>query len=239
MLANLDLARRAGADLRFSEPVTHWAPTPGGGVEVVTSCGRYGADRLVLAPGAWVSTLLPPPVPIAVERQIFYWLEPDFTSEVPYEAYAESHPVYLEETDGNGELYGFPMVDGPAGGLKLAYYRQNHGATTTPQTIDRTVHADEVEEIVHRARQLFPHLSGRLVKAATCMYASAPDDAFVLGPLGGTSQVVLACGFSGHGFKFVPVVGEIVADLVQTGTTAHDIALFDVARPAFAGTSTN
>lgn len=239
VLANVDMARRDGADLRFFEPVTHWAPTPQGGVELVTSRGRYGADRLVLAPGAWVSTLLPPPVSIAVERQIFYWLEPDFTLEVPYEAYADGHPVYLEETDGNGELYGFPMVDGPAGGLKLAYYRQNHGVTTTPQTIDRTIHADEVEEMVHRARQLFPHLSGRLVKAATCMYASAPDDAFVLGPLGGTSQVVLACGFSGHGFKFVPVVGEIVADLVQTGTTPHDIALFDVARPAFAGTRTN
>src|SRR5829696_1435133 len=79
VLANIDVARRDGADLRFSEPVTHWAPTPGGGVDVVTSRGRYGGDRLVLAPGAWVSTLLPPPVTIAVERQIFYWLEPDFT----------------------------------------------------------------------------------------------------------------------------------------------------------------
>ena len=68
------------------------------------------------------------------------------------------------------------------------------------------------------------------------MYASAPDDAFVIGPLGGTSQVVLACGFSGHGFKFVPVVGEIVADLVQTGTTPHDIGLFDVARSALSTT---
>ena len=47
-------------------------------------------------------------------------------------------------------------------------------------------------------------------------------------------QVVVACGFSGHGFKFVPVVGEIVADLVQTGTTGHDIDLFDIGRPAFA-----
>ena len=63
------------------------------------------------------------------------------------------------------------------------------------------------------------------------MYAVAPDDAFALGPLGGTSKVVLACGFSPHGFKSVPVVGEVVADLVQTGTTPHDIALFDVARP--------
>src|SRR4029450_9461028 len=113
--------------------------------------------------------------------------------------------------------------------------------TTTPQTIDRTIHAEEVEEMVHRGRQLFPHLSGRLVKAATGMYASAPagDASRVLGPRGGTSQVVLACGFSGHGFKFVPVVGEIVADLVQTGTTPHDIALFDVDRPAFAGTRTS
>ena len=71
--------------------------------------------------------------------------------------------------------------------------------------------------MVHRARQLFPRLSGRLVKAATCMYASAPDDAFVLGPLGGASQVVLACGFSGHGFKFVPVVGRSSPILSRPG----------------------
>ena len=71
------------------------------------------------------------------------------------------------------------------------------------------------------------------------MYASAPDDAFVLGPLGGNSQVVLAYGFSGHGVQVVPVVGEILADLLQTWTTLHDIALFDVAPPAFAGTRTN
>jgi glycine/D-amino acid oxidase-like deaminating enzyme len=57
VVANVDLARRDGDHLRFSEPVTRWAPTPGGGLEVVTSRGRYGADRLVLASGAWVSTL--------------------------------------------------------------------------------------------------------------------------------------------------------------------------------------
>ena len=77
-----------------------------------------------------------------------------------------------------------------------------------------------MDAIRRRAVQLFPHLTGPLVKAATCMYASAPDDHFVIGLLDGMPQVVVACGFSGHGFKFVPVVGEIVADLVQTGTTA-------------------
>lgn len=142
-LADVDLARRKRSRptlLRAGHPL---GTNPRWGVEVVSSRGRYGADRLVLAPGAWVSSPLPPPVPIAVERQIFYWLEPDCTPEVPYDAYAEGHPV------------------------------------------------------------------------------------------------VLACGFSDHGFKFVPVVGEIIADLVQTGTTPHDIALFDVARPAFAGTTTS
>jgi sarcosine oxidase len=232
VLANVDLARRHGAVLQFDEPVTGWRTTPGGGVQVTTAAGSYGADRLVLTPGAWAPRLLPG-APIVVERQVFYWFAPDLTPQVPYQRYADGHPVYIEETDGNGMIYGFPMVDGPAGGLKLAFYRQNVGFTT-PDTIDRAIHAEEVDAIRRRAVQLFPRLTGPLLKAATCMYASAPDDHFVLGPLADTPQVVVACGFSGHGFKFVPVVGEIVADLVQTGTTDHDIELFDVTRPALA-----
>jgi sarcosine oxidase len=234
VLANMDLARQHGAQLHFEETVTSWTTTPGGGVEVVTPKGRYGGDRLVLAPGAWTPQLIPMPVRIAVERQIFYWFEPHFTADIPYERYAAGHPVYIEETDGNGWVYGFPMVDGPEGGLKIAFYRQNVG-TTTPETIDRTVHPDEVDAMRRRALQLFPHLTGRLVKAATCMYASAPDDHFVIGRLNDMPQVVLASGFSGHGFKFVPVVGQIVADLVQTGSTAYDISMFDPHRPAFLG----
>jgi monomeric sarcosine oxidase len=231
VLAGVDLARRHGAVLHFDQPATSWRATPGGGVEVLTATGRYGADRLVLTPGAWAPQLLPGRAPILVERQIFYWFEPDFTIGAPYESYADGHPVYIEETDRNGLLYGFPMIDGPDGGLKLAFYRQNVGFTT-PETIDRTVHADEVDAMRRRAVQLFPYLTGPLVKAATCMYASAPDDHFVIGLLDGMPQVVVACGFSGHGFKFVPVVGEIVADLVQDGTTEHDIDLFDIDRPA-------
>ena len=229
VLAGVDLARRHGAVLHFDEPVTGWRATPDGGVEVNTATARYGASRLVLTPGAWTPRLLPGGAPILVERQIFYWFEPDFTAGAPYESYTDGHPIYIEETDGNGLLYGFPMIDGPDGGLKLAFYRQNIGFTT-PEAIDRTVHPDEVDAMRRRALQLFPQLTGPLVKAATCMYASAPDDHFVIGRLDGMPQVVVACGFSGHGFKFVPVVGEIVADLVQTGTTAHDIKLFDIER---------
>ena len=231
VLAGVALARRHGADLRFGERVTGWRATPGGGVEVSTPAGTYAADRLVLTPGAWTPQLVPGVVPIAVERQVLYWLQPDLAAGPGHDAYAVNHPVYIEETDGNGLLYGFPMIDGPEGGLKLAFYRQNLG-TTTPDAIDRTIHADEVGAIRRRAVQLFPHLTGPLVRAATCMYASAPDDHFVIDTLEAHPQVVLACGFSGHGFKFVPVVGEIVADLVESGSTHHDLDLFRLDRPA-------
>lgn len=235
VLAGVALALRDGADLRFDEPVTSWRATPGGAVEVSTARGTYGADRLVLTPGAWTPQLLrgvvPRVVPIAVERQVFYWFQPDLTTGPGYDAYSANHPVYIEETDANRLLYGFPMIDGPEGGVKLAFYRQNVG-TTTPDAIDRTVHADEVDAMRRRAVQLFPHLTGPLVRASTCMYASAPDDHFVIGTLEQQPQVVLACGFSGHGFKFVPVVGEIVADLVETGATHHDLDLFRLDRPA-------
>lgn len=231
VLANIDLARRHGAELRFGEPVLDWSPTPDGGVAVVTGTGRYGAGALVLCPGAWAPQLLADySLPITVQRQVVYWLTPDFTPAVPYERYASpDHPVFIEETDHNREFYGFPMMDGPAGGLKVAFF--DTGITTTPETVDREIHADEVAEVRARAVQLLPRLTGPLVAAQTCLYATTPDQHFIIGRLPDHPQVAVACGFSGHGFKFVPVVGEILADLVVDGSTAHDLGLFSLDRP--------
>jgi sarcosine oxidase len=77
-----------------------------------------------------------------------------------------------------------------------------------------------------------PTLPGRLLRAVPCMYTTTPDEHFVIARHPAHENVVVACGFSGHGFKFVPVVGEILADLVTTGTTAHPIDLFDPQRAA-------
>ena len=77
---------------------------------------------------------------------------------------------------------------------------------------------------------LLPTLPGRFLTAATCMYTTTPDEHFVIAPHPEHPQVTVACGFSGHGFKFVPVVGEILADLAGTGTTRHPIELFDPRR---------
>jgi len=82
------------------------------------------------------------------------------------------------------------------------------------------------------AARLLPTLPVRFIKAATCMYSNTPDQHFVIAKHPEHANVTVACGFSGHGFKFVPVVGEVLADLATTGRTAHPIDLFEPRRPA-------
>jgi len=104
------------------------------------------------------------------------------------------------------------------------------GEPTTPQTVDRVVRPAEVAALRRRAAEVFPGLTGPAVAATVCLYTTTPDEHFVIGPHPAHGNVVVACGFSGHGFKFVPVVGEILADLATTGATRHPIALFDPTR---------
>jgi sarcosine oxidase len=81
-----------------------------------------------------------------------------------------------------------------------------------------------------QARRHLPDLPGTFLRAKTCLYSNTPDEHFVIAPHPAHDAVTVACGFSGHGFKFVPVVGEILADLATTGTTRHPIGLFDPSR---------
>ncbi|WP_394435641.1 N-methyl-L-tryptophan oxidase [Streptomyces sp. SGAir0957] len=225
--AHLQLAARAGADLRFEEPMTRWEPCAGGGVRVHTAEGTYTAGQLVICPGAWAPRLLTDlGVPFTIERQVMYWFRPS-TGVAPFRP--ENHPIYIWEDAAGVQVYGFPAIDGPDLGAKVAFFRG--GAECTPETIDRTVHDDEVRAMADHMSRHIPALPGTFVKAATCMYSNTPDEHFVIArhPAHPDSTTV-ACGFSGHGFKFVPVVGEILADLALTGATAHPIDLFDPRR---------
>ena len=97
-------------------------------------------------------------------------------------------------------------------------------------TPDLAPTAAEVAFMAEHLAAVLPTLPGRYLTAATCMYTTTPDQHFVIAGHPEHSTVTVACGFSGHGFKFVPVVGEIVADLATTGATAHPIGLFDPRR---------
>jgi sarcosine oxidase len=220
--ANLELAAAAGADLRFSTPVLDW--TAAGGVTVRTTDGTYSASRLVICPGAWAPALLASlGVPLRVERQVMYWFDADAG------AFADS-PVFVWEAEDGVQFYGFPAIDGPGGGVKVAFHNAG-GSACDPDTIDRVVHPGEVERIRKYLDPRVPGLrGGALLRAATCMYTNTPDHHFVVAVHPEYPQVTVACGFSGHGFKFTPVIGEILADLAIDGATRHPVALFDPRR---------
>jgi sarcosine oxidase len=221
--AHIDLATRAGATLAFGEEVLEWRDTAHG-VRVTTARATYTAEQLVICPGAWAPQLLAEfGIPITIERQVLYWLDP-----VGGTAPFVDHPIFIDENAAGRQIYGFPAIDGPAGGVKVAFFRK--GIVCSPETIDRVVHPQEIQEMRDRVGELLPALDGPCLHSATCMYSNTPDEHFVIARHPDRTNVTVACGFSGHGFKFVPVVGEILADLAIAGSTSYPIALFDPQR---------
>jgi sarcosine oxidase len=100
----------------------------------------------------------------------------------------------------------------------------------TPESVDRRIRDDDIAEMRAVLRDFLPAVDGELVQAATCLYTLTPDLNFIIGPHPRHAQVKVAAGFSGHGFKFCSVVGEILSNLVVTGRAGHDIRLFDPLR---------
>jgi sarcosine oxidase len=222
VLAQLDLATKHGADLRFHEPMESWEPAAGGGVRVRTASGEYTAGQLVITPGPWAPRLLADlGVRFRIERQVQHWFRPrgDLDAFLP-----DRHPIYIWEPAEGSQMYGFPAIDGPDGGAKIAFFRR--GTETTPEALDTSVHPAEIDEMARGAGRILPDLPGEWLRGEPCMYSTTPDEHFVISRHPAHEAVTVACGFSGHGFKFVPVVGEVLADLATAGTTAHPIDLF-------------
>ncbi len=225
--AHLDRAQQLGATLRFEEPVLRWEPVQDR-VRVTTAQGSYEAARLVISPGAWAPDILADlGLPLEVERQILFWFDPVGGVE-PF--LPERFPIFIWEAEGNATPYGFPAIDGPTGGVKIAFYRAPETKLCTPQTIDRTVYPREIEQMRDAIKDRIPALNSTFLKAATCMYTNTPDKNFIITLHPQHPQVVVACGFSGHGYKFCSVVGEICADLATIGATQHDLNLFRIDR---------
>ncbi|WCZ37446.1 N-methyl-L-tryptophan oxidase [Corynebacterium heidelbergense] len=237
LTVGLQLRRAAahGADLRFNQKVREVTDSGGPqGVAVTTEEGTFRAPKAIITAGAWAPKMFESAgIPQFAERQVMYWFTPTDAEGDPM-ALAEtfaSGPVYIHDTTDTAQIYGFPASDGPEGGAKVAFFRK--GRPTDPDEVDRVVTEEEVAAMQQRLTSFAPALAaGALVDAKACMYTTTPDEHFVIGPhpSPNSPNTAIACGFSGHGFKFVPVVGEILADLALTGETAHDISLFDPLR---------
>ncbi len=227
ILAMQRLATRAGANLHFEERVLGWEAGRGNApARVRTNLGEYSCRALILAAGAWSPSLLRSlGANLTVERLVMHWFQPEGALEA-YEP--QRFPVHIWGLDNGSYFYGMPAIPNGIPGLKLAFHEPRERCT--PATIEREVREEEIQAISESVRTYLPDLAHRHIAAKTCMYTTTPDEHFVLGPHPDQSGVFLACGFSGHGFKFAPVMGEALADLALEGKTNHPIGLFDPTR---------
>ncbi len=219
--AHADEAQRLGADLRSDEAALSWEATAGG-VVVRTAKGVYAADRLVITAGAWAGRVLAGlALPLAVLRKVLLW----FGTSDPAGLRRDVFPIYMAETPA-GFYYGFPVIDGL--GHKVG--RHDGGATADPTALDRTVSDADAEECRAFLRAHLPVADGPLRDGKVCMYTVTPDHHFLIDCHPEHPQVVIAAGFSGHGFKFAPVVGEVLADFAERGRTDLPVAMFRLDR---------
>lgn len=216
-------AQALGADIRVREKALDWSPTAEGGVRVRTDRGRYEAGALVITAGAWARTLLPELQSLAVpERQALAWFQPLKPALFTPERFPVFNLVVAE-----GRYYGFPVHAVP--GFKIGRYH-HLGEPMDPDSPGRECGPEDEKLLRDFTAKYFPDASGPTMALKACMFTNTPDEHFLIGVHPSHPQVSFAAGFSGHGYKFCSVVGEIMADLATVGETRHDISMFRLDR---------
>lgn len=230
ILSFTEKALQNGAIIKTKQKVLKWNKTKDG-IQVTTASGNYFAKKLVITAGPWAGSMIPSLSSLLkVTRQVIAWVAPKNISSFDL----GNFPCWMiADDDKPGCYYGFPVL--PAGrfygpiGFKLAYHHP--GVITNPDEIDRDPAPEDESNLIYALHKFFPgtYVSTQVMKA--CMYTNTPDENFILDFLPGHDKdVVVATGFSGHGFKFAPVVGEIMSDLAVKGSTTLPIGFLQASR---------
>jgi sarcosine oxidase len=231
IVAHVTAAQALGAEIHARERVGKWEVLRGH-VVVHTNVDIYRARRLVITAGPWAAKLveqlsrkrLADP-----ERQVLIWTQPRHPELFRLGAF----PVfYMEdfERDQMARYYGLPSFGGP--GFKFGKYHHLK-QRVDPSRMNREC-GPEDEAVLRKAiRKYFPDADGPTMAMKTCLFSNSPDEHFVIDLHPHHHQVSIAAGFSGHGFKFASVVGEIMADLALEGRSSRfsDLSLFSISRP--------
>ncbi|MDX2037897.1 MAG: N-methyl-L-tryptophan oxidase [Isosphaeraceae bacterium] len=219
--AELEIAERLGEDrFRF------FAETPIERIDLeadrptlIGNRFRIEADFLIVAAGAWITKLLPEWARgLAVTRQQVIYLRPH----VPEPFAIGRFPIFVHKGDdgdgpGGPSFYGMPAVlDCP---VKVA---RHSGPLFDPDRPDRPFDHDYIEVVRSYLRRNIPALADlRVEQVEVCLYTEAPDENFRIGTLPGRPDVLVASPCSGHGFKFSPLIGRVLADLAVAGESSH------------------
>lgn len=222
IVAYVEGAQAEGAEIHAREPVVGWE-VRGDLVHVRTAHASYEAAALVVTAGAWAGYLVDALQGlVTAERQVVAWFQPRRP-----ELFAWTRCPVWQFDDPAGRYYGLPVFGVP--GFKVGRYHHLE-QRVDPDRVDRE--PNEADEAILRSftERYFPDAAGPTMAMKVCLFENSPDEHFIIGAHPEHLQVAFAAGLSGHGFKFAPVVGEILADLVEHGSTRHDISLFSLNR---------
>ena len=219
--AMLDSAAAAGAERLHDEPVRSWECADRE-VSVTTDKGRYRARTLVITPGPWANALLRRAgLPLQVLRKHLHWVD----ASAAYRA-NDGFPGFLFELP-HGVFYGFPALDEL--GVKVAEHTGGE-QIREPDAASGDVDRADVERIRGFLQTCFTDLTWTPTRHAVCFYTVTPDHHFIVGRCPGFEHVVVAAGFSGHGYKFAPVIGEVLADVTTEGRTEYPVGFLSPER---------
>ena len=221
--AHLQVAADHGAEMRFNAPMRNWSATDDGLAVQLADGSLIRARALVLTLGPWFGEILESlGVPIRVQRNVQAWFAP---ATAAYEV--DRFPGFLvDRPEFPAPLYGFPDF---GDGVKAAFH--GWGDFTVPSKLDRSVDmARDIEPLAHALADWMPGAAQTFREAKPCMYSLTPDQHFVVDCHPEHAWLILCGGFSGHGFKFAPVIGEIAAGLALDGATPHPIEFLSLAR---------
>jgi sarcosine oxidase len=221
--AHLRVAHAAGAEMRFDTTLTSWRETSTGTFVVAAADGTlYEARRLALCMGAWFESIAADiGIPIVIERRVQHWFAQPAGTYGP----AELPTFLVDRVEQPSRMYGFPNL---GNGVKAAFHAL--GVSTHADELDRVVYESDIAPLRGALEAWLPGSTAHYAGGKVCMYSLTPDEHFVLGTHPDDSRIVLAGGFSGHGFKFASAIGDIIADLLIDGETARDIAFLAPAR---------
>lgn len=221
---------RRGAEFSLGETVLGWK-TLGDSVEVTTDRRVCRAGKVVLTTGPWAAELIPDARErLSVTRQVLAWFGVDGVTGFDQGDF----PCWaIVDRNAQGLFYGFPVgadrhPDEPHG-LKMAHH---HPSTPTlPDAVSRKVTDDDLAGLIDFKNVFLPRLSDRIAGASVCLYENSPDGDFVIGNVAGSEGLACAAwGLSGHGFKFAPAVGAILADFAVDGRSEYCPAMFSASR---------
>ena len=221
-----DCARAHGAELREGVRVLGWTADEHG-VRVETSDGVVHGDHLVLTAGVWSQALAQVgALKIRPSRQVLGWIRSPASAPVDRDVLG----VWALELDDSSVLYGFPRMEGLPGPAGFKVARHWAAETCDPDDLDRSSRSNDADDFLPYVDRFLPDASGSVVDVQICLYGNTEDGHFRVGVHPEADRVVVAAGFSGHGLKFQPVIGEILADLTLGGQTSHETAFLSLNR---------